>query len=67
MKNLFQNRIGVLLLILFSLPIFLHVYNPAMKLGGFGLLLGMIGYYISPILILLSFIYLFKQSGKGAS
>lgn len=34
-----------------SLPILLFIYQPSMQLGGFGLLLGMIGMTISPIII----------------
>lgn len=63
MKRIFKNRTVVLAVILFSLPIFLHVYNPSMQLGGLGLFLGGIGYYISPILILVVLIYLYQQAG----
>ncbi|MBT4119516.1 MAG: hypothetical protein HN666_01015 [Candidatus Peribacter sp.] len=49
MKNL-----GLLLLIPLSLPILLHVYNPSMQLGGLGLLLGVIGMTISPLILFLS-------------
>jgi len=65
MKKIFKNRTIVLLIGLLILPAFLLIYNPSMKLGGLGLVLGGIGYYISPLLILLSLVYLFQQSGKN--
>ena len=46
MKNL-----SLILLVLLSLPILLHVYNPSMQLGGFGLLLGVIGMTLSPLIL----------------
>lgn len=45
------RRVRLVGLLVFSLPILLHLYNPSMQLGGFGLLLGMIGYIVSPILL----------------
>lgn len=54
-----------ILITLFSLPILLHVYNPSMKLEGLGFLLGAIGYYISPILIFGTLLWLIYKSTKS--
>jgi hypothetical protein len=45
------RRLGLVLLILLSLPILLIVYNPSMELGGLGLMLGAVGWVISPLLL----------------
>lgn len=60
-----KKALTYILITLFSLPILLHVYNPSMKLEAFGFLLGVIGYYISPILIFGTLIYLIKKSLKN--
>ncbi len=55
-----MKHLSLILLVLFSLPVLLHVYNPSMQLGGLGLLLGVIGMTISPLLIfgvLLKYVY----------
>ena len=57
-----KSKAGIITIILLSLPILLHVYNPSMKLGGFGLLLGGIGYFVSPIVIFGTLFYLLYQS-----
>lgn len=54
-----------ILAIVFGLPGFLIVYNPPMMLGGFGLLLGMIGLTISPLVLLAALIYTAVQLWKG--
>jgi hypothetical protein len=41
----------LILLVLFSLPILLHVYNPSMQLGGLGIFLGVIGMTVSPVIL----------------
>jgi len=46
-----MKKLTSLLLLLLSLPILLHVYNPSMQLGGLGLLLGVIGMTISPLIL----------------
>ncbi len=52
-------------LVLLSLPILLFVYNPSMQLGGFGLLLGIIGMTVSPLVLFGSLLYLVKKLWKG--
>lgn len=54
-----------ILITLFSLPILLHVYNPPMKLEVVGLVIGSIGYFISPILIFGTLIWLIYKSTKN--
>ena len=49
---------------LFSLPILLHVYQPSWKLEGLGMLLGGIGFFISPILIFGTLLWLIFKSLK---
>lgn len=59
-----KNTIIYILITLLSLPILLHVYNPSMELGGLGLFLGGVGYFISPILIFGTLIWLIVKSTK---
>lgn len=51
----------LVLAVLLSLPILLHVYNPSMQLGGFGLLLGVIGMTISPLILFGALFSLIKK------
>ena len=60
-----KNALIYILITLFSLPILLHVFNPSLKLEGLGFLLGVIGYYVSPILIFATFIWLIIKSLKN--
>lgn len=46
-----MKKFSLLLLVLLSLPILLHVYNPSMRLGGLGLALGAIGMTVSPAIL----------------
>ena len=46
------------MLVLLSLPILLHVYQPAWQLGGLGLILGTIGMSISPLILFGSLLYM---------
>lgn len=46
-----MKRIGLILLVLLSLPALLHIYNPSMQLGGLGLILGVIGMTLSPLIL----------------
>lgn len=46
-----MKHLGLILLVLLSLPILLHVYNPSMQLGAWGLILGVIGMTISPLIL----------------
>ncbi len=59
-----KNTIIYILITLLSLPILLHVYNPSMELGGLGLFLGGIGYFVSPILMFGTLIWLIIKSTK---
>ena len=45
------RRIGLVALVLLTLPILLHVYNPSMQLGGLGIGLGIIGKTLSPLIL----------------
>lgn len=47
-----MKKIWVLAVILFSLPALLLIFQPGWQLGGLGLLLGFVGNFVSPILIL---------------
>lgn len=53
-----MRKLWSIVLIVFSLPILFHVYDPAWTLGGWGLALGFIGYTISPLIL---FVILIKH------
>ena len=46
-----MRRAMIVAAVLLSLPALLFIYQPSMKLGGFGLALGVIGMTISPIIL----------------
>jgi hypothetical protein len=46
-----MKKVWLVLAVLLSLPALLHIYNPSMQLGAFGLLLGVIGLTISPVIL----------------
>jgi len=58
MKSLLKSKPALIAALVLSLPILLHVYNPSMELGALGLLLGIIGMTISPIILFGILIYL---------
>lgn len=60
-----KNALIYILITLFSLPILLHVFNPSLKLEGLGFLLGVIDYYVSPILIFGTLFWLIYKSQKN--
>ena len=60
----FIKRLLLILLILLALPILLHVYNPSMRLGGFGIILGVIGMTISPIILFAALLFMVKKLWK---
>lgn len=62
-----SRRITVVLLGLLALPVFLFVYNPALKLGGLGMLLGALGMTISPLIVLGFIVYVVIQEFKRKS
>ena len=51
------KRTIYILIFLFSLPALLFIYQPSWKLGGIGLLLGMIGMTLTPIAIFGGLLY----------
>jgi hypothetical protein len=53
-----MRRIGLIALALLSLPILLHVYQPAWQLGGWGLILGTIGMSLSPLVLFGALLYM---------
>jgi len=57
-----KSKLGLIVIILLSLPILLHVYDPSLQLGSIGLILGFIGYFISPVVIFVTLFYLLFQS-----
>jgi hypothetical protein len=59
-----MKKILLIALVLLSLPILLHVYQPAWSLGGWGLMLGAIGYFVSPILLFSVLLYTVKAQWK---
>ncbi len=51
--------------VVLSLPALLFIYQASMKLGGFGLLLGVIGMTLSPLILYAALAYLvFKEWNK---
>lgn len=46
-----MRRAGLSALVVFSLPILFHLYQPSIDLGGLGLFLGAIGYLVSPLIL----------------
>ena len=53
-----MRRLGLVVLAVLSLPILLHVYQPAWQLGGWGLILGTIGMSLSPLILFGSLLYM---------
>ena len=56
--NVVLKRMLLVLLVLLSLPIVLPVYNPSLRLEGWGFLLGGIAVTISPLVLFGSLFYL---------
>ena len=46
-----MKRVILVLLVLLSLPVLLHIYQPAFQLGAWVFALGWIGQKISPIIL----------------
>ncbi len=46
-----KKKLALIILVLLCLPALLFIYNPSIQLGGFGLLLGVIGMTLSPVLL----------------
>ena len=53
-----MRTLGLIALGVLSLPILLHVYQPAWQLGGLGLALGAIGMTVSPLILFGSLLYM---------
>ena len=53
-----MRKILLVVAVLLSLPILLHVYQPPMRLEAFGLLLGIIGMTLSPLILFGALAYL---------
>jgi hypothetical protein len=53
-----MRKVMLVAAVLLSLPILLHVYNPSMWLEWFGLLLGVIGMTLSPLILFSALAYL---------
>ena len=54
----------LVLAVLLALPALLHIYNPSMRLGGFGLLLGFIGMTLSPVILFAALGYMVKKEWR---
>lgn len=52
-----MKRPLVIGMVLLSLPVLLHIYQPDWQLGGFGLMLGAIGYTLSPLILFSALMY----------
>ena len=54
-------------MVLLSLPVLMHIYQPAWQLGGFGLMLGAIGYTLSPLILFsaLMYVVVLKWNKRG--
>ncbi len=64
MTSILKSKPLLISAFILSLPILLHVYNPSMQLGAFGLLLGFIGMTISPLILFGILVYLIINSWK---
>lgn len=60
-----MKKILAIAVLVLGLPGFLIIYNPSMQLGGFGLMLGMIGFTISPLVLLGALVYTTVKLWKG--
>lgn len=57
-----MRKAALIVAIVLSLPILLHVYQPSMRLEAFGLLLGITGMTVSPLILFGALGYLvYKQ------
>jgi hypothetical protein len=61
MISVMKTRLILIFALILSLPILLHVYNPSMQLGAFGLLLGFVGMTVSPVILFGILIYLIAR------
>jgi len=59
-----MKKLLVLLVILMVMPVFLFIFQPNWQLGGLGLLLGVIGIYVTPLAILFLLYYYVRIEWK---
>jgi hypothetical protein len=59
-----MKKLIVLLVILLTLPVYLFIFQPNWQLGGLGLLLGVIGMYVTPLAILFLLYYYVRNEWK---
>ena len=59
-----MRRIGLLMLLVLSLPILLFVYQPALPLGGTAFILGTIGRTLSPLILFGALAYVIATHWK---
>ena len=62
-----MKRPLIIAMVLLSLPVLMHIYQPAWQLGGFGLMLGAIGYTLSPLILFsaLMYVVVLKWNKRG--
>ncbi len=53
-----MRKVLLIAAVVLSLPILLHVYQPSLRLEAFGLLLGIIGMTLSPLILFGALAYL---------
>jgi len=53
-----MRKLLLIAAVLLSLPILLHVYQPSLRLEAFGLLLGVVGMTLSPLILFGALAYL---------
>lgn len=61
-----MKKLGLLLLVLFSLPVLLFIYQPSMQLGGLGLFLGFVGMTVSPAILYVVLLMFVVEKWKKA-
>jgi hypothetical protein len=60
-----MRKIGLILLLLLSLPILLFVYQPSVPLGFTAYVLGTIGRTLSPLILFGALLYVIARHWKG--
>ena len=53
-----MRKLLLIAAVLLSLPVLLHIYQPAMQLGALGLALGVVGMTVSPLILFGALAYL---------
>ena len=52
-----MKRYLIVAMVVLCLPVLLHIYQPGWQLGGLGLMLGAIGYTLSPLILFSALMY----------